>query len=166
MNDVVSIPRSRGAVSGVLLILLGVWGGLAPFVGHYLHFGFAPDKAWGWTSGRLYLSVIPGAAALLGGLMVLITRHRGVGISGGLLGALGGAWFVVGSGFVVYVLKNNSIKTGAPLQSASMAAPLQDYLEGAGLFFGIGVLILFFGALAIGRFSMLAASDLEALEAD
>src|SRR5215475_5359769 len=118
MNDVVSIPRTRGAVCGVLLILLGVWGGLAPFVGPYLHFGFTPDHAFGWTSGRLYLSVIPAAAALLGGLMVLITRNRAVGISGGILAALGGAWFVVGGGLVTDVLKKTTINIGLPLQSA------------------------------------------------
>jgi len=161
MDDVVSIPRSRGVVCGVLLILLGVWGGLAPFVGHYIHFGFTPDKAWGYTSGRLYLSVIPGAAALLGGLMVLMTRNRAFGISGGVLGALAGGWFIVGSGFVVAVLKNNSVSVGAPLQSASMTAALQDFLEKAALFSGLGGLILFVAALAIGRFSMIAAKDVE-----
>ena len=161
MNDVASIPRTRGAVCGVLLILLGVWGGLAPFVGPYLHFGFTPDKAWGWTSGRLYLSVIPGAAALLGGLMVLVTRNRAVGISGGVLGALGGAWFVGGIGIVADVLKNHSIIAGAPLQSANMTAALQSYLEREALFFGLGALILFVAALALGRFSMLAAKDVE-----
>src|ERR1700739_4947064 len=106
MDDVASIPRTRGAVCGVLLILLGLWGGLAPFVGPYLHFGFTPDKAWGYTSGRLYLSAIPGAAALLGGLMALITRNRAFGISGGVLGALAGGGFVAGGGIVLDVLKN------------------------------------------------------------
>ncbi|HKD89194.1 MAG TPA: hypothetical protein VKB62_11740 [Streptosporangiaceae bacterium] len=166
MDDVASIPRSRGVVCGVLLILLGVWGGLAPFVGHYLHFGFTPDDAWKYTTGRLYLSAIPGAAALLGGLMVLITRNRAFGISGGILGALGGGWFIIGSGFVTAVLKNNSVTIGAPLQSANMTAALQTYLENEALFFGLGALILFFAALAIGRFSMLAAKDVEAVEAD
>lgn len=161
MNDVVSIPRSRGAVCGVLLILLGVWGGLAPFVGHYLHFGFTPDKAWGWTSGRLYLSLIPGAAALLGGLMVLVTRNRAVGISGGVLSALGGVWLVAGDGIVTDVLKNHGISVGTPLQSANLTAALQSFLEKAGLFFGLGALIMFVAALAIGRFSMLAAKDVE-----
>ncbi|HUC25519.1 MAG TPA: hypothetical protein VMA73_22670 [Streptosporangiaceae bacterium] len=161
MDDEARIPRTRGAVCGVLLILLGLWGGLAPFVGPYLHFGFTPDKAWEYTSGRLYLSAIPGAAALLGGLMALITRNRAFGISGGLLGALGGAWFVVGGGIVLDVLKNTSVNVGAPLQSTSMTATLQDYLERAALFFGLGALILFVGALAIGRFSMLAAKDVE-----
>ena len=166
MDDVASIPRSRGAVCGVLLILLGLWGGVAPFIGAYIHFGFTPDKAWEYTSGRLYLSAIPGAAALVGGLMVLVTRNRAFGISGSVLGVLAGAWFVVGSGFVAAVLKNNSVSVGAPLQSASLTATLQDYLESAALFFGLGVLILFVAALAIGRFSMLAAKDVEAVEAD
>jgi len=161
MNDVASIPRTRGAVCGVLLILLGLWGGLAPFIGPYLHFGFTPDKAFEWNSGRLYLSVVPGAAALLGGLMVAVTRNRAVGISGGVLGALGGAWLVGGAGLVTDVLKNHSISVGAPLQSANMTAVLQSYLEKAALFFGLGALILFIAALAIGRFSMLAAQDVE-----
>jgi hypothetical protein len=161
MDDVVSIPRSRGVVCGVLLILLGLWGGVAPFVGHYLHFGFTPDKPWAYTTGRLYLSAIPGAAALLGGLMVLITRSRAFGISGGILGVLAGGWFIVGSGFVVAVLKNNSVSVGAPLQSSSMTAVLQDYLEKTALFSGLGALILFVAALAIGRFSMIAAKDVE-----
>jgi hypothetical protein len=166
MDDVASIPRSRGVVCGVLLILLGLWGGLAPFIGSYIHFGFTPDKAWGYTTGRLYLSAIPGAAALVGGLMAVITRNRAFGISGGVLGALAGAWFVVGSGFVVAVLKNTTVNVGAPLQSANLTAALQDYLERAGLFFGVGALILFVAALAIGRFSMLAAKDVEAVEED
>jgi len=161
MDDEARIPRTRGAVCGVLLIVLGLWGGLAPFVGPYLHFGFTPDKAWEYTSGRLYLSAIPGAAALLGGLMSLITRNRAFGISGALLGALAGAWFVVGGGIVLDVLKNTSVNVGAPLQSTSMTAALQDYLERAALFSGLGALILFVGALAIGRFSMLAAKDVE-----
>jgi hypothetical protein len=164
MNAQGRIPRTRGAVCGVLLILLGLWGGLAPFVGPYLHFGFTPDKAWAYTTGRLYLSAIPGAAALLGGLLVVSTRNRGVGIAGGLLGALGGAWFIVGSGFVVSILKNTTIAVGGPLQSSNMTAALQDYLERAALFFGLGALILFVAALAIGRFSMLAASDVVADE--
>jgi hypothetical protein len=166
MTDLASIPRSRGAICGLFLILLGLWGALAPFAGPYYHFGFTPDKAWAYTSGRLYLSAIPGAAALLGGLMMLVTRSRVVGISGAVLGVLGGAWFIAGSGFVKAVLKNTSVSIGKPLQSASMTAALQDYLARAALFFGLGALIVFVAALAIGRFSLLAARDVAAVEAD
>ncbi len=155
MDDQPRIPLSRGAVSGVILILLGLWGGLAPFVGPYIHFGFTPDKAWAYTEGRLYYSVVPGAAALLGGLLVILTRNRGVGIAGGLLAALGGAWFALGNGFVITVLKRPSISVGAPLAATALRA----YLESIAFFGGLGLLVLFCGALAAGRFSMLAARD-------
>jgi hypothetical protein len=160
MNPEGQIPRSRGAVCGVLLILLGVWGGLAPFAGPYIHFGYTPDTTWHYDVGRLYFSVIPAAAALLGGLLVLATRNRGVGVFGGILGALGGAWFVAGTAFVTHVLKK-SIAVGGPIVRAG-ALPLQTYLEQIALFTGLGLLILFVGALAIGRFSMLAARDMTA----
>jgi len=160
MNPEGQIPRSRGAVCGVLLVLLGLWGGLAPFIGPYVHFGYTPDTSWHYDSGRLYFSVIPGAAALLGGLLVLATRNRGVGVFGGILSALGGAWFVAGTAFVIYVLKK-SIAVGVPIVPAG-AVPLRTYLEQIALFTGVGLLILFVGALAIGRFSMVAARDMAA----
>ncbi len=160
MDDQPRIPRSRGAVNGVILILLGLLGGLAPFVGPYIHFGFTPDKAWAYTQGRLYYSIVPGAAALVGGLAVTVTRNRGVGIAGGLLAVLGGAWFGLGDGFVTTVLKRGSISIGAPLAQAG-AAPtaLHTYLETLAFFGGLGLVVLFCGALAVGRFSMLAARD-------
>ena len=76
MNGQGQIPRTRGGVCGVLLILLGLWGGLAPFIGPYFHFGYTPDKAWAYNSGRLYYSIIPAAAALVGGVLVTVTRNR------------------------------------------------------------------------------------------
>jgi hypothetical protein len=162
MNSQVSIRRSRGVVSGVALILLGVWGGLAPFVGPDIHFGFTPDTAWTYTSGRLYLSAVPGGAALIGGLLVCITRSRVIGVIGGALATLGGAWFVVGSGVITNVLKYTSITTGIPLA----ATTLRMYLEGVALFAGVGALIIFFGALACGRLSLVTARDIAAAEAD
>lgn len=165
MNLPVGIPRSRGAVCGVLLILLGLWGGLAPFVGPYFHFGFAPDRAWAYNSGRLYYSIVPGAAVLLGGLLVLLTRNRAVGVIGGLLAILGGAWFGLGTGFVAYVLKQPSISLGAPIGSGFTiggVAPIRVYLEQVTLFSGLGLLVVLLGGLAIGRFSLLAAKDVAA----
>lgn len=160
MNPQGRIPRRRGVVCGLLLVLLGLWGGLALFVGPYVHLGYTPDKVWHYDTGRLYFSVIPGIAVLLGGLMVAVTRHRGVGISGGLLAALGGAWFSLGHTFTAVVLKK-SITVGSPILSAG-ASPesLRAYVETLTLFTGLGVLVAFLGALAIGRFSMLAAADI------
>ena len=123
-------------MSGVLLILLGAWGGLAPFVGPYFHFAYSPDKAWAYTSGRLYLSIVPGAAALLGGLMVVSTGHRAVGVLGSLLAALGGVWFIVGSSVTVLVVKNGSIRPGFPVAGplGPLSSATRQFLEGLGLF--------------------------------
>jgi hypothetical protein len=162
MNSQVSIRRSRGVVSGVALILLGLWGGLAPFVGPDIHFGYTPDTAWTYTSGRLYLSAIPGGAALIGGLLICVTRSRVIAAIGGVLAALGGAWFILGSGVIVNVLKYTSITTGTPLP----ANTLRMYLEGVALFGGVGALIIFFGALGCGRLSLVTARDVAAAEAD
>lgn len=70
------IPRTRGGLCGVLLVLLGAWGALVPFVGPYFHFAYTPDQTWRYTSGRLWLEIAPGAAAVVGGLIVAGTRSR------------------------------------------------------------------------------------------
>ena len=46
------IPRSRGAASGFLLILLGAWGALIPFVGPYFDFAYTPGQESTWTTAR------------------------------------------------------------------------------------------------------------------
>jgi hypothetical protein len=59
------IPRSRGALSGGLLILLGGWGALVPFVGPYFGYAYTPDTAWHFTLARVWLEILPGGAAVL-----------------------------------------------------------------------------------------------------
>jgi hypothetical protein len=162
MAEVARIPRSRGGACGLLLVLLGAWGGLIPFIGPYFHFAYTPDKAWAYTSGRLYLSIVPGAAALLGGLFVLLTRSRSVGVLGGLLAALGGAWFIVGDVTVRVILNNATIRPGTPVATSTSflgSAARLVYAENLGFFTGVGILIVFVGAIAMGRLSMLAARD-------
>lgn len=163
MAAVTHVPRSRGGASGVLLFLLGAWGGLAPFIGHYLHFGYTPDRAWAYTSGRLWLSVVPGAAALLGGLMVAAASNRAVGWFGAFLAAVGGAWFVVGAPVTAVVVKSGSISPGRPFGGTlgSLSVTTKVFLEQLGLFTGVGVLILFIGAVALGRFSVIGVRDAE-----
>jgi len=162
MNPQGRIPRRRGAVCGLLLILLGLWGGLAPFVGPYLHFGYTPDKVWHYSQGRLYYSIVPAAVVLLGGLLAALTRNRGLGVTGGLLAALGGVWFGIGQSFMAIVLKR-SIAGGSPiLRDGETLTSLRAYLETLTLFTGLALVVVFLGGLAIARFSMLAASDLGA----
>jgi hypothetical protein len=166
MTGVARIPRSRGGVTGVLLILLGVWGGLIPFVGPYFHYAYTPDKAWWYSSGRLYLSIVPGAAALVGGLLVVLASYRAVGILGAFLGALGGVWFVFGAQVTGILVTNGSIKPGLPLAGATgpLSSAARQFLESLGFFTGTGVLIVFLAALAMGRFSVVSVRDAELAE--
>jgi hypothetical protein len=168
MAGLARIPRSRGAVSGVLLILLGAWGGLAPFVGPYFRFAYTPDKAWAYTSGRLWLSIVPGAAALIGGLLVAGTAHRGVGCLGAVLAAAGGAWFILGTAVISVTVTNGSISPGVPLAGplGSLSSVTRVFLERLGFFTGIGAVILFLGALALGRFTVVGVRDGALAEGD
>jgi hypothetical protein len=147
------MPRSRGAASGFLLILLGAWGALIPFAGPYLDFAFTPDQEWTWTSARGWLEVLPGAATVIGGLVLLGSRNRATAMLGSWLTVLAGAWFVVGRALA------------GPLGIGDVGAPVavtdnkRTVLELA-YFYGLGSLIIFLGAVALGRLSVRTARDL------
>ena len=161
MADVARIPRRRGGLCGLLLVLLGAWAALGPLIGPYFSFAYSPDTAWHYTDGRLYLSIVPGAAAALGGLIIIGTRSRAAGMFAGLVAAAAGAWLIAGPGVVAVVPRLSSLNPGAPLAhpAGGLSVPVWQFLEQVGLFTGAGILILFFGALSIGRFSMVSARD-------
>jgi hypothetical protein len=52
---------------------------------------YTPDTAWTYTSGRLWLEIIPGGAAVLGGLILLASALRPTAMFGAGLAAAGGA---------------------------------------------------------------------------
>ncbi len=151
------VPRSRGAVSGFLLVLLGAWGALIPFIGPYLDYSWGTDQSWHWTTARLWLEVVPGAAVALGGLLLLISANRIQGSLGGWLAALGGAWFIVGM-------------TLAPLlHTGSVGQPLSQHDDGRavaylGYFYGIGAVIVFLAAFALGRLAVVGVRDVLAAD--
>ena len=97
MTSVSSVTRARDRFSAILLVLLGVWGGVIPFVGPYAGYAYTPDTAWTYTSGRLWLSILPAAAVFFGGVLVLPPATLPAARAGGCLAAIGGAWFVVGA---------------------------------------------------------------------
>jgi hypothetical protein len=153
MARTAQIPRSRGSLSGLILILLGAWGGLIPLVGPSLKFGYGPDPAWHLNQGRLYLSVIPGAVVLLAGLLILITRSRGFGGFWAFVAALAGFWFIAGAAIVQLLpasLGAGSIGTGKPIGTTVSRVIITEL----GFYAGVGALIMFFAALALGRFSI------------
>src|ERR1022692_3696855 len=161
MAGTTRIPRTRGALSGLLLILLGAWGALIPFVGPYFHYAYTPDKAWAYTTGRLWLEILPGIAAALGGFIVLSSARRPLAILGAFAAALGGAWFVVGN--LVSALWNHGVpEAGIPVGGNLTRLALEEL----GFFIGLGVIIVFFAALALGRFAVVGVKDAALAERD
>ena len=93
MAGTLQMRRSRGAASGFLLVLLGAWGALIPFIGPYFHYAYTPDAAWTYNTARLWLEILPGAAVFLGGILLMIATGRHVALFGALLAAAAGAWY-------------------------------------------------------------------------
>jgi len=137
--------KTRSIVTGVLLILLGVWGGLAPFVGPYIHFGYTPDTPWHYTHARLWLEVLPAASAVVGGMLVLASSGRLLAACGAILAVLAGGWFVVGT--VVNAVWHRLGTPGVPVGTS----PKRIVLEQLGLFTGLGLVIVLCAALVLGR---------------
>ena len=146
------VPRSRGAVSGILLIVLGLWGALIPFVGPYFSFAFVPDQAWTWTSGRGWLEVLPGVVTVIGGILLLFSANRAVASLGAWLAVVGGAWFIVGP-TLAPVLHLGEAGTPSATEPAMRAVQQLAFFE------GLGAVILFLGAAAVGRLSLRSHRD-------
>jgi len=148
------MQRSRGAMSGFLLILLGVWGALIPFVGPYFDFAFTPDHAWAWTDARGWLEVLPGAATAVGGLLLLVSGNRAIAMLGGWLSVIGGAWFIVGRASAGLLEIGDAGSPVAVTDTKSVVLELA-------YFYGLGALIVFLGAVALGRISVRSVRDVE-----
>ena len=153
MNGMLRVRRSRGVLSGLLLVLLGIWGAVIPFIGPYFHYAYTPDKAWIYTTGRLWLEILPGAAVFVGGLIVLTSSYRPTAHFGAWLAALSGAWFVLGS-LVGPTWIGMHMEPGTPVGDSATRA-----LEQIGFFTGLGVAIVLLAAMAIGRFSVISVGD-------
>jgi hypothetical protein len=154
MHDRLHMPRSRGAASGLLITLLGIWGGLIPFVGPAFDYGFTPDDTWHWTTGRLLLEVLPAVATVLGGLAMMGSASRISGSAGAWLAAAGGAWFVIGQWFSM--LWNDGVMQAGEPTATTDAGQVAEWM---GFFLGLGVVIVFLAAMALGRMSVVSVRD-------
>jgi len=140
------IARSTGAVSGLLIALLGIWGALIPFVGPYFDYSFGVNSTWHYTADRLWLDILPGALALVAGLLLLRASRRTSGTLGGWLAVTAGAWFVIGPSMSL-TWESGAGPIGRPLFGST-----RQMLELVGYFYGLGALIIALGAFAVGRF--------------
>ena len=149
------VPRTRGAVSGLVLVLLGVWGALIPLIGPYFHYAYTPDTAWTLTAGRTWLEIVPGAATVLGGIVLLVSASRPVAMAGAGLAAAAGAWFALGTVLSPIWPAASSLNPGTPAGTTILIRQV----EHLGFFTGLGVVIVFVAALALGRLMVFAVRD-------
>jgi hypothetical protein len=152
MAGMLQMRRSRGAASGFLLVLLGAWGALIPFIGPYFHYAYTPDTAWTYNTARLWLEILPGAAVFLGGILLIIATGRHIALFGALLAAAAGAWFTLGP--ILSPLWNNNVALGG-----SPVAPTEfrRIMEQLGFYSALGVVIVFIAAAAFGRILSVAS---------
>ncbi|MGH3067276.1 MAG: hypothetical protein ACRDND_25990 [Streptosporangiaceae bacterium] len=141
-------------MSGALLVLLGLWGGLIAFVGPYFHFAYTPGTSWTYTSGRLWLEILPGIATALGGLILLASRVRPVAMFGAWIAALGGAWFAVSRVLSPVWNAHGIVALGTPIGGTVTRALVE-----LSYFTGLGVIIVFLAALSLGRLTVVGVRD-------
>ncbi len=126
------------AIAAILIVLLGAFGLIIPFVGPLFDFGMGPEPAWVLTTSRLVRHVLPGVAVILGGLM-LFSRAHASRVLGVTLVLVGGAWMTVAPVVLGRV-------TGEP-------PPLIDVLRPLAYHYGTGLMITTLAAFALGRLS-------------
>ena len=149
------MARTRGLASGVLLLILGAWAAIVPFIGDYMDFAYTPTSTWTWTSGRGWYEVAPGAAAVLGGLLLLFSANRAVASLGAWLGIAGGAWLIIGPQLATFLDVGS---TGTPTGTSTRVIALERLFY----FDAIGAAILLVAAVALGRLSVRSVGDVRA----
>jgi hypothetical protein len=137
--------------AGLCILVLGIWGGIIPFVGPYFGYSLGPDVTWHWTMNRLYLDVLPGIAAVVGSLMLIGSGPRPFGRFGALLALLGGAWFAVGPALSMIW------QAGGAVGIAHGSSSLQG-LEMLGYHTGLGIAVAALAAYALPGFLGVRAS--------
>ena len=163
MTGILRVPRTRGVASGVLLILLGFWGALAPFVGPYFHFAYTPDTAWTFTAGRFWLEILPGTVTVIGGLVLLVSAFRPAAMVGAILAAAAGTWFALGS--LIAPLWTGYGPVGpyaipaALYPGTPVGGPIHIVAERLAFFTGLGLVIVAISSVAFGRLTVVGARE-------
>ncbi len=134
-------PSSSFKVLGGLLVLLGIWAALIPFVGPSI--GLSSGKSWNLTEGRVTLHLIPGIVAALGGFLLASGRTGRLALGAGLA-VLGGVWSVVAP--TLHPLwadgGGGMMMMGSSKLSSAMSSLAYHY--------GVGILITLVAAFALG----------------
>lgn len=156
-GGVMHIPRSRGAVSGLLLILFGAWAAAIPLIGPYFNYSYSPDESWHFSIARWWLQFLPGLVALAAGAIVMVSANRAAASTAAWFGVAAGAWLVIGRDCAAWLGIDSP---GFPTAKGNFGRTL----ESVGMFSGIGALIIFVAAGAVGRLSIRSVRDVRAAQ--
>jgi hypothetical protein len=124
-----------GRLLGLLLVLLGAWGGIVAYVGPRIGYRMDTGPAWDWTTAHWQLHAVPGGAVVLGGLLLLVATPSALARLGALLALLGGMWLVVGPLFA-------SMWLGAGAETQLASSTLSQAARPLGYHYGTGILIV------------------------
>lgn len=146
-SSALSVKPTRGIVSGMLLVLLGIWTGIIHFVGPYFSYQADTGGAWAFSWDRLWFGIIPGVVAIIGGLMLAAAHDRATGSLGSWLGLASGVWLILAP-------------TLAAIWETAGPGPLDmSIAEQIGLFYGLGAVITAISAFAAGRMAVRSVRD-------
>lgn len=132
--------RLTAGIVGLLAVSVGAWGGIAPYVGYAIHYSADGSATWTWNLQHALLSLLPGAMAVVGGLLLMasawVRREQasalhgvGIGIAAVLLG-LGAVWFLVGAFVWPIYFTSPVLATASPIRTF---ADVVGYYVGEGL---------------------------------
>lgn len=128
-------------VPAVLLMALGAWVFFAPLVGPYFSFGFDTSTHWRFSQNHVLMSLIPGIAIFVGGILMMMRSRTGAWLAA-LLAVAGGVWLVIGPS-----LHQTWSTTGfQPMAGGSW----KTGLRWIAYFYGAGALAVYLGAQAQG----------------
>ena len=131
-------------LTGLLLVIVGAWAAIVPYLGPAIGYRMDRAGAWTWTAGHWELNLAAGAVVLLGGL-ILLGGSRVSGALGGWLAIVGGAWLVLGPLFASMWLPAGEAQTR--VASSSLSSVVQPL----GYHYGTGLVAVLLGAWALGR---------------
>jgi len=132
---------------GLLLSLVGIWAGMAPYVGPAFGYSVDGSSSWHWNLAHALLGLAPGAVALVAGLVLAAgsagvrTRGRSVTAFAALVAAVAGAWLAIGP-FAWPALYRRQYFTAS-------ATPLAHLANVIGAAVGPALLLAFFGGMGI-----------------
>jgi hypothetical protein len=131
----VSYPPSRlplrltATIAGVVAVVVGAWGGIAPYIGHAIRYSADGSATWTWNLQHGLLSLLPGGMAVVGGLLLIAStwarRERASVLhTVGLMGAavilgLSAVWFLIGASVWPVYFTSHVLIAASPVRTLS-----------------------------------------------